>query len=131
MADCFIDRAWGTPIIIKLWTKDKRNTILYAYRIHINWRPISLLNVIYKLMSSVIANRLKLVLDKLISNKQKGFISGRYIGENIRMIYETQQQNIPALLVSIDFQQAFDKVSWKFIDKTLDYFNFGPSIKNE
>ena len=110
---------------------DKRNTILYAYRIHINWRPISLLNVIYKLMSSVIANRLKLVLDKLISNKQKGFISGRYIGENIRMIYETQQQNIPALLVSIDFQQAFDTISWKFIDKTLDYFNFGPSIKNE
>lgn len=98
-----------------------------------NWRPISLLNVIYKLMSSVISNRLKLVLDKLISNDQKGFISGRYIGENIRTIYdilfETKQQNIPGLLVSVDFQQAFDTVSWKFIEKTLDYFNFGPSIK--
>ena len=84
-------------------------------------------------MSSVIANRLKLVLDKLICNDQKGFISGRYIGENIRLIYdilfETKQQNIPGLLVSVDFQQAFDTVSWKFIDKTLDYFNFGPSIK--
>ena len=98
-----------------------------------NWRPISLLNVIYTLMSSVIANRLKFVLDKLICNDQKGFISGRYIGENIRLIYdilfETRQQNIPGLLVSVDFQQAFDTVSWKFIDKTLDYFNFGPSIK--
>ena len=98
-----------------------------------NWRPISLLNVIYKLMSSVIANRLKSVLDKIISDNQKGFISGRYIGENIRTIYdilfETKQQNIPGLMLSIDFQQAFDTVSWKFKDKTLDYFNFGPSIK--
>ena len=84
-------------------------------------------------MSSVIANRLKAVLNKLINNDQKGFISGRYIGENIRTVYdilfETKQQNIPGLLVSVDFQQAFDTVSWKFIDKTLDYFNFGPSIK--
>ena len=47
-----------------------------------NWRPISLLNVIYKLMSSVIANRLKTVLNKLINNDQKCFISGRYIGDN-------------------------------------------------
>ena len=98
-----------------------------------NWRPISLLNVVYKMMSSVIANRLKSVLDKVISIDQKGFISGRFIGENIRLIYdilfESKQQNIPGLLVSIDFQQAFDSISWKFIDKTLDYFNFGPSIK--
>ena len=98
-----------------------------------NWRPIALLNVIYKLMSSVIANRLKSVSNKLINNNHKGFISGRYIGENIRTVYdilfETKQQNIPGLLVSVDFQQAFDTVWWKFMDKTLDYFNFGPSIK--
>ena len=84
-------------------------------------------------MSSVIANRLKAVLNKRINNDQKGFISGKYIGENIRTVYyilfETKQQNIPGLLVYVDFQQAFDTVSWKFIDKTLDYFNFGPSIK--
>ena len=98
-----------------------------------NWRPISLLYVMYKLMSSVIANRLKSVLDKINSNDQKGFISERYIGENIRTIYgilfETKQQNIPGLMLSVDFQQAFDTVSWKFIEKTIDYFNFGPSIK--
>ena len=98
-----------------------------------NWRPISLLNVIYKLASSVIASRLKNVLHKLIHEDQKGFIAGRFIGENIRLIYdilfETKQQEIPGLLLSIDFQQAFDSVSWKFITKTLDYFNFGPSFK--
>ncbi|MCG7876954.1 MAG: reverse transcriptase family protein, partial [Candidatus Thiodiazotropha endolucinida] len=98
-----------------------------------NWRPISLLNVIYKLASSVIANRIKSVLNDIVHEDQKGFIAGRFIGENIREIYdvlfETKEQNIPGLLLSIDFQQAFDSVSWKFILKTLDYFNFGPSIK--
>ena len=98
-----------------------------------NWRPISLLNVIYKLASSVIASRLKNVLHKLIHEDQKGFIAGRFIGENIRLIYdilfETKQQKIPGLLLSGDFQQAFDSVSWKFIAKTLDYFNFRPSFK--
>ena len=77
---------------------------------------------LYKMMSTVIANHLKLVLDKIISNDQKGFISGRCIGENIRLIYdilfESKQQNIPGLLVSIDFQKTFDSLSMKFIDNT-------------
>ena len=98
-----------------------------------NWRPISLLNVIYKMASAVISNRLKLVLHNLIHEDQKGFIAGRFIGENIRLIYDvlfvTKNQNIPGLLLSIDFEKAFDTVSWKFISKTLDYFNFGDSVK--
>ena len=99
-----------------------------------NWRPISLLNVVYKLASTVIANRIKIVLDSLIHEDQKGFIAGRFIGENIKLIYdilfETKQQQIPGLILSIDFEKAFDTVSWKFIDKVLTYFNFGPSIKS-
>ena len=83
--------------------------------------------------SAVISNRLKLVLHNLIHEDQKGFIAGRFIGENIRLIYdvlfETKNQNIPGLLLSIDFEKAFDTVSWKFISKTLDYFNFGDSVK--
>ena len=88
----------------------------------------------YKLASSVIASRLKTVLQKIIHEDQKGFLAGRCIGENIRLIYdilfEAKQNEIPGLLLSIDFQQAFDSVSWKFIHKTFDYFNFGPSFKN-
>ena len=99
-----------------------------------NWRPISLLNVIYKIMSSAIANRLIKVLNNIIYQDQKGFNSGRNIGENIRLIYdilfETKQQNMSGLLLSIDFKQAFDSISWKFIHKVLDYYNFGPSFKN-
>ena len=47
-----------------------------------NWRPISLLSVLYKLVSGTIANRTKSCLHNLISNTQTGFIKGRYIGES-------------------------------------------------
>ena len=99
-----------------------------------NWRPISLLNVVYKLASAVIANRIKVVLNSLIHEDQKGFISGRFISENVKLIYdilfETKSQNLPGLILSVDFEKAFDTVSWKFIEKVLDYFNFGPSVKS-
>ena len=53
-----------------------------------NWRPITLLNVTYKVLSSCIANRLKTVLHDIIHDDQKGFLAGRYIGENTRAIYD-------------------------------------------
>lgn len=97
-----------------------------------NWRPISLLNVVYKLASSVIANRMRSVLGSLIHEDQKGFISGRCIAENIRLIYdvlfETKNQEIPGLILSVDFEKAFDTVSWEFIESVLKYFNFGTSL---
>jgi hypothetical protein len=98
-----------------------------------NWRPISLLNVAYKIASSCIANRLKMVLPNIIHEDQKGFMKGRYIGENIRRLYDlllyTEKEQIPGLLLMIDFEKAFDSVSWSFIQKALDRFNFGPDIK--
>lgn len=98
-----------------------------------NWRPITLLNVIYKLASGSIAERIKQVLDKLISKEQTGFMSGRYIGENTRLIYDilhiTEEMDIPGLLLIIDFEKAFDSISWKFIGKVLSFLNFGESIK--
>ena len=71
----------------------------------------------------IIANQLKSTLDDLIHENQKGFISRGFIGENIRLIndvlYETKNRNLQGLILSIDFEKAFDTVSWKFIDKTL------------
>ena len=97
-----------------------------------NWRPITLLNVMYKIASGCIAERLKTVLTKLISSDQTGSISGRYIGENTRLIYDimniTEELNIPWLLLIIDFEKRFDSISWDFINKVLKFFNFGESI---
>ena len=98
-----------------------------------NWRPITLLNITYKLASSCIAERMKTILPSLIHDDQKGFMKGRYIGENIRLLYDlillTELRNSPGMLLLIDFEKAFDSVSHKFIFKTLDFLNFGSSFK--
>ena len=66
-----------------------------------NWRPLTLLNCDYKIAAKAIASRIKKVLPKLISGDQTGFIKGRFIGENIRLldsiIKYTKAKNIPGL----------------------------------
>jgi hypothetical protein len=98
-----------------------------------NLRPINLLNTVYKLVSSCIAEQIKSVLPIFISNDQTGFIPGRYIGENTRLIYDilhfTEKQDIPGILVLIDFEKTFDSIAWMFIESVLDFVNFGFSIK--
>ena len=88
-----------------------------------NWRPITLLNTMYKIASSCIAARLKMVLPKLISEEQKVFLKGRYIGENIRLLYDTllytNKHQTHGLLLMVDFEKAFDSVAWSFIGKSL------------
>ena len=97
-----------------------------------NWRPISLLNTVYKIGSGVIANRFKKILDKLINLDQTGFVQGCFIGENIRLIYDilqyTEEKDIPGLLLLIDFEKAFDTISWDFLFCVLKFFNFGDSL---
>jgi exonuclease III len=97
-----------------------------------NWRPISLLNVAYKIASACISNRLKKVLPNIIHESQTGFLKGRYIGNNVRLLYDTivytEKQNIPGMLLSIDFEKAFDSVSWQFLEKCLAFFGFGPDL---
>ena len=86
----------------------------------------------YKIGSSAIANRIKKYLDKLVSKSQTGFLTGRYIGDSTRLIYDlmqhTESENIPGLLMLVDFQKAFDSVSWKFLYSVMEFLGFGPSI---
>ena len=80
-----------------------------------NWRPITLLNTVYKIASSCIARRVKTVLPQLIHDDQKGFLKG-------------SKHRIHGLLLMIDFGKAFDSVAWSFIEKSLTVFNFGKDI---
>ena len=94
-----------------------------------NWRPLSMLSVAYKILSATLANRIKPYLTKLVSETQCGFIPGRFIGENTRLIYDVMhhlnEKNKVGLLMLIDFEKAFDSVSWLFINKVLKYYNLG------
>jgi len=104
--------------IITLLPKRDKYTIFLK-----NWRPISLLNVDYKIMSKCIASRLKLVLTKIISENQFGLIKGRYIGDYIRSLLEVidlaEEENLSCIILSIVFEKAFDTISWKFLKKNL------------
>ena len=110
-------------IITLLPKKDKSNMFLK------NWRPISLLNVDYKIITKALANRMKKVLVNIIHHDQTGFLKGRYIGENVRLLLDiinyTDIQNIPGFAFAIDFEKAFDKIKWSCINKALSHFGFG------
>lgn len=68
----------------------------------------------------------------IIGENQTGFIKNRFIGENIRfvldVIHYTNKHNIPGFLFFVDFEKAFDRVDWGYIDCTLNYFQFGDSF---
>ena len=67
-----------------------------------------------------------------MNSDQTGFMKGRFIGENIRLIDGVinfaEAGNIPGLLPFLDFEKAFDTVEWVFIKKTFQQFTFGPSM---
>ena len=64
----------------------------------------------YKKAAKAIANRIKMVIPKLINSDQTGFLKGRFIGDNTRLldsiIKHTSENNIPGLLLSIDFEKS-------------------------
>jgi hypothetical protein len=94
-----------------------------------NWRPITLLNCDYKILSGVLANRMKNVLPDIIGEDQKGFIKGRFMGENTRVLYDVMEYLIHSkkvgLLLLIDFEKAFDSLKFSYIREILKTYNFG------
>ena len=110
--------------VLSLIPKKNKNRLFLK-----NWRPISLLNTDYKIIAKLLALRLTNVLPSIIDEDQTGYIRHRYIGQNIRMIedvcYFTETKNIPGIILSIDFEKAFDTLNWNFMFAALEKFNFG------
>ena len=94
-----------------------------------NWRPISLLNVDFKLASKALALRIKPVLKNVICHDQTAYIKDRYIGESIRSVQDNieyvDREEEEAILFSTDTEKAFDSVNHNFIFATLYKFGFG------
>uniref|UniRef100_A0A670J5I8 Reverse transcriptase domain-containing protein n=1 Tax=Podarcis muralis TaxID=64176 RepID=A0A670J5I8_PODMU len=100
-----------------------------------NYRPISLLNVDYKIFADILASRLKKVLNEVIHKDQAGFLPGRHLFDNTRNIIdilELLQTNIntKAVLIFIDAEKAFDNISWKFMKKNLEGMGVGRGFEN-
>ena len=96
------------------------------------WRPITLLNVDYKILAKCIAKRIEPFLPKLIHSDQTGFMKDRFIGQNVRLLNDlmeyTDVKKISGIFLFIDFEKAFDSIEWNFIKRSLELFNLGPFL---
>ncbi len=97
-----------------------------------NWRPISLLNCFYKIISRVIALRLRSVMDKITRVGQKGFSGSKYCQEVLIGIVDTINhinfRNKKGMLISLDIKKAFDSTSHSYLQSVYSFFNFGPNF---
>ena len=95
------------------------------------FHPISLCNVIYKLISKVLANRLKLVLPNVICQNQSAFIPGGLITDNIIEAYETLHtmhtrmwSKVGFIGIKLDMSKAYDWVEWPFLEAVMAKMGF-------
>lgn len=94
-------------------------------------RPISLCNVLYKLISKVLTDKLKIVLPDIIAPNQSAFVPGRLIMDNIILAYEVSHfmQNkgsgpIGYATFKLDMSKAYDRVEWHFLKSIMRKIGF-------
>ena len=98
-----------------------------------NYRPITLLQSDYKILAKVLTNRLSKVIGNIISENQLGFVPRRLISEATHLLQLTRayldETGEPGLLLALDWEKAFDRVSWEFYHLALRLLNFGPDFQ--
>ena len=94
-----------------------------------DYRPIACCNVLYKVVSKILANRLKVLLPRIIAETQSAFVKGRLLMENVLLASELVKNYhkdtvTPRCLMKIDISKAFDSVQWDFVLKSLSVLGF-------
>ncbi|GKD16835.1 putative RNA-directed DNA polymerase, eukaryota, reverse transcriptase zinc-binding domain protein [Tanacetum coccineum] len=94
-----------------------------------DFRPISLIGIYYKIIAKILANRLSKVIDKIVSKEQSAFIAGRQILDGPVILSEIiewyKKRKKKLLIFKVDFEKAFDSISWNYLIHILDSFGFG------
>jgi hypothetical protein len=96
-----------------------------------DWRPISLCNVLYKIVAKVLANRLKPMLDKCISENQSAFVPGRSILDNamaaIEIIHYMKAKTRGKkgeVALKLDISKAYDRIDWEYLKDMMAKMGF-------
>lgn len=95
-------------------------------------RPIALCNVLYKIIAKVLANRLKGILPKVITENQSAFVSGRSITDNVLVVFEVIHRmkrknsvgNTGEVALKLDVSKAYDRVDWSFLKNRMRHMGF-------
>jgi ribonuclease HI len=98
----------------------------------VDFRPIALCNLCYKLISKIIVNRIKPILSHFLSNEQLGFLKGRQIldaiGTTQECLHSIKSKNSKALILKLDLKKAFDCIDWDFLRLILTQTGFSHSM---
>jgi hypothetical protein len=94
-----------------------------------DFRPISLLGCLYKIVAKVLANRLSKVMNSLIAPNQSAFLKGRNLVDGVLVVNEVidlaKKSGKDCMVFKVDFEKAYDSVDWNFLDDMLHRFGFG------